>query len=45
MLLGAVTLQAWRFQALQQIACEKCGLVLSNAQPAKLSLLVGPFFM
>jgi hypothetical protein len=26
MLFGAVTLQAWCFQALQQIACEKCGL-------------------
>jgi hypothetical protein len=26
MLFGAVTQQAWCFQALQQIACEKCGL-------------------
>jgi hypothetical protein len=26
MLFGAVTLQAWYVQALQQIACEKCGL-------------------
>jgi hypothetical protein len=28
MLFGAVTLQAWCFQALQQIACEKCGLII-----------------
>jgi heterodisulfide reductase subunit A-like polyferredoxin len=28
MLFGAVTQQAWCFQALQQIACEKCGLTV-----------------
>ena len=41
MLFGAVAPQTWCFQALQQIACEKCGLILRKQEGTQRETLIG----